>query len=299
MASGRPFSQICLAQCGDTDPRQPCHVYAETKALAFLLRFYSRRPQHVRFGRAKVETVACGIQRGFQRGPRSIALFHASLTKSESTAMHYELSLDTMPYLSRRHDLTIHGRCPRKVNIMVRVPPFSRRNLVSHVSEEGYLGAQRIHNTLADCMLSQIQCHQVNAKTDPRNSLNGAGRAVYWSTDRNLEKVLGASSTRDPTSTSSNRTGEGPTQSSTLVVEAYPPKDAKSGPKSSAPKFGHSPSARFASLCWRATNRPIAQYASNTEAKTHLNKEAVDKPSVTSYVTEKKEQVRKVDGKVR
>lgn len=71
------------------------------------------------------------------------------------------------------------------------VPGFSRRDPVSHVIRKGPLGAQRGHDTLADCILSQIRCHQVNAKTNPWNHPNVASYDVNWLNGRNLDKGIG------------------------------------------------------------------------------------------------------------
>ena len=53
------------------------------------------------------------------------------------------------------------------------------------------LGAQKDYNTLADCMLSQIQWHMPNAETSPLEYFNLARYFVHWWNGRQMDRYIG------------------------------------------------------------------------------------------------------------
>ena len=61
----------------------------------------------------------------------------------------------------------------------------------SYVNRNAPLGAQKGYNTLADCMLSQIQWHQANAETNPLEYLNIARLIVHWWNGRHMDHYIG------------------------------------------------------------------------------------------------------------
>ncbi|KAH9224746.1 sterigmatocystin biosynthesis P450 monooxygenase StcS [Leptodontidium sp. 2 PMI_412] len=53
------------------------------------------------------------------------------------------------------------------------------------------LGSQRGHNTLADCMISQIRWHQPSAEINPFGSLNIARWYMEWWNGKEMDKYIG------------------------------------------------------------------------------------------------------------
>ena len=99
------------------------------------------------------------------------------------------------------------------------------------------LGAQRGYNTLADCMLTQIQWHQANAETNPLEYLNLARRVVHWWNGRKMNKYIGneldmryEEFKADPESKRTKAVID-------LVLQAYLPANVKSRPEKLDPKF--------------------------------------------------------------
>ena len=99
------------------------------------------------------------------------------------------------------------------------------------------LGAQKGYNTLADCMLSQIQWHQANAETNPLEYLNIARRIVHWWNGRNMDKYIGHELDKryeefkaDPDSKRTKAVID-------LVLQAYLPDNTKTRPEKLDPEF--------------------------------------------------------------
>lgn len=114
---------------------------------------------------------------------------------------------------------------------------FLSRNRISHASRNAPLGAQRAHNTLADCMLSQIRWHQANAQTNPLEFLNVARHAVQWWNGRKMDEYIGNELDKryneykaDPDSRRTKAVID-------LVLQAYLPENAKLRPEKLDPEF--------------------------------------------------------------